>query len=377
MTGNGADLILMAPAVFLLLGTAGFAMLNVGLSRAHASATLCLTSIGVFGVSVLAYHFIGRSFMYGNDGGEFFPLTLAVFTSSIILGALTERIRVWPAIIFSAIFCAIIFPIIGGLSWGGGLLNQFGFHDFAGSAVIHITAGSAALTGAYIMGPRAGRYAPEGDPIPFPGSNIPIAALGAFLACAGFIALGAGHQGLYDISDGLTNMLLGGAGAVTSALIYVTWRYNKPDTTIIINALLGGFVAVSAGADLLWPIFAVIVGGMGGVLCIFLIPRLDKYKLDDPVGVTASHFACGILGTLVVVLTGHIVGQIAGLFVILALSLSLSALTWLGLKRFIGLRCSLRAERHGLDMEAVGLEAYPDFPIRTAGRPDITQIDRF
>jgi ammonium transporter, Amt family len=362
------------PAVFALLGAAGFTMINVGLSRAHASATLCATSIGVFAISILSYHFIGQSFFYGEAKNEFYGLALTVFASSIFLGALTERIRIWPCILFAALFSAIIFPLICGWAFDG-WINQIGYVDDAGITV-HIIAGSAALAGAYIMGPRTGRYAPDGRPIPFSGSNIPLATLGGFLvciACAG-MTVDQSYDGTYAT---FRNLLLGGAGGALAAMIFTTWRSNKPDTTILINGLLAGIVSVSGGGHLLWPIIAVIIGAVGGGLCAYIIPLLDKYKFDDPIGVTPVHLAGGIWGALAVALTGHVLGQLIGLVIITGLAVGLSAVAWYITRRAIGLRCSLRAERHGLDMEAVGLEAYPDFPIRTAGRPDITQIDRY
>ncbi len=369
-------IMVLISGILILLGAAGFSMINIGLSRAHASATLCLTSLGIFAVSILSFHFIGQSLMYADDKNEFLGLCLAVLASSIFMGALTERMKISAPLVFAAIFSAIIFPVVSGLAWSEDALAGMGFIDFGGSSTIHIAAGAAALTGSYIMGPRTGRYAPDGTPIPFSGSNIPLATLGAFLACIGVVGVALGHP-IVEAYEACTNLLLGGAGGGLAALIYVTWRYHKPDTTIIINAFITGLVSVSAGAALFWPIAAVFVGGVGGVLCAYIIPRLDQYKFDDPIGVTPVHLAGGIWGTLAVVFTGHIIGQLVGLAIILAVAVGGSALTWMVVKRITGLRCSLRAERHGLDMEAVGLEAYPDFPIRTAGRPDITQIDRY
>ncbi len=393
-------LMLLVSGLFVLLAAAGFAMLNTGLSRAHASATLCLTSIGTFAISALAFYILGANIMYhnvtpggffgsfsffyqgkpGGTGAEearwFFHLSLAVLASSIILGALTERIRAWPYMAFAAIFSAIIYPLEGSWSWGGGWLSSLGFHDYAGSAVIHMAAGCAALTGSYIMGPRAGRYAPDGRPIPFSGSNIPLASLGALLIWIGWFGLNGGH-GSSDLAHAFINTVLGGAGGAFAALIYVTWRYNKPDPTIIINALLAGLVSVSGGADIFVPIAAMLAGAVGGVLCAYTIPLLDKYKIDDPVGVIPVHLVAGMWGTFAVIISGNVLGQIAGLLATLLFTGCASALGWIFLKRTLGLRCTARAERHGLDMEAVGLEAYPDFPIRTAGRPDITQIDKY
>lgn len=375
MTPAAASVVSVLPSVFALLGAGGFAMINVGLSRAHASATLCATSIGVFAVSMIAYHFVGQKFLFGAPTDEFYGLAMTAFASSIVLGALTERIRIWPCLLFAALFSGVIFPLVGGLTFGGGLIEQLGFVDFSG-VTIHITAGAAALAGAYIMGPRTGRYAPDGRPIPFSGSNIPLATLGAFMvcvACAG-MTIDQSHNGTFAP---FRNMLLGGAGGALAAMIFTTLKSNKPDTTILINGLIAGIVSVSAGSHLFWPIIAVIVGAVGGGLCAYIIPLLDKYKFDDPVGVTPTHLAAGIWGAFAVIFAGHVIGQLIGLAIVVVLSLALSFTAWYFVKRSIGLRCSLRAERHGLDMEAVGLEAYPDFPIRTAGRPDITQIDRY
>ena len=363
------------PAVFALIGAGGFAMINVGLSRAHASATLCAISIGVFAISLIAYHFVGQIFMFGEVTNEYYGLALTVFASSIVLGALTERIRIWPCILFGAVFSGLVFPLIGGWVYADGWIKNIGYVDYAGGTV-HIIAGAAAMTGAYIMGPRTGRYAPDGRPIPFSGSNIPMATLGAFMvcvACAG-MAVDQSHGGTYAT---FRNILLGGAGGALAAMIFTTLRSNKPDTTILINGLIAGIVSVSAGAHLFWPIIAVIIGAGGGALCAYIIPMLDKYKFDDPIGVTPAHFAAGIWGAFAVIFTGHVIGQLIGLAIVVGLSVAMSAAAWYTTKRITGLRCSLRAERHGLDMEAVGLEAYPDFPIRTAGRPDITQIDRY
>lgn len=366
----------MMSGALVLIGAAGFFMMAVGLSRAHASATQCLIGVGVFSVTVIAFHLLGNFFMYGTSQGEFFHLALVVFAASIIPGALTERVHVWPLFVFILFFSAFIYPVTGAWTWGGGWLQDMGFHDAAGATVIHVSAGCAALAGSYVMGPRAGRYAPDNRPIPFPGSNIPLAAAGVFMILIGWLGLGAG-QASPETSRTLANILLGGAGGGLAAILYATWRYNKPDTTIVMNALIAGLVSVSGGADLFSPLFSMIVGALGGVLCAYAIPLLDKYKLDDPAGVIPAHLLCGVWGTLAVIFTGHIVGQMAGLIVTVVVAGGASAVVWLFLKKVMGLRCSARAERHGLDMEAVGLEAYPDFPIRTAGRPDITQIDKF
>ena len=367
---------LMFSSALIVLGAAGSVMMATGLSRAHASATQCLIGMGVFAVSAIAFHLLGHFFMYGRMESDFLPLAVAVFAASIIPGSLTERVHIWPLFIFTFFFSAFLFPVAGAFTWGGTWLKDLGFHDFAGATVIHVAAGCAALTGSYIMGPRAGRYAPDGRPIPFPGSNIPLATAGVFLVLAGCLGLVAGHS-LPEMSKAYTNIMMGAAGGVVAALMYVTWNHTKPDTTIVMNALVAGLVAVSAGADLFSPFFAVLVGAVGGVLCAFIVPRMDRYKFDDPAGIIPAHLAAGIWGTLAVVFAGHIVGQIAGLVLTMIITGGGSAVVWLFLKRVMGLRCSGRAERHGLDMEAVGLEAYPDFPVRTTGRPDITQIDKF
>jgi Amt family ammonium transporter len=239
-----------------------------------------------------------------------------------------------------------------------------------------MTAGCAAATGIYILGPRAGRYAPDGKPIPFPGSNIPMAALGLWLVLTGWPGL-AGLQGLNAMAHGFMTLLLGGAAGCIGAYIYASYRFKKPDVTIVINGTVAGLVSVSGAADMFSPIMAALVGAAGGVLCAYIIPRLDKYRFDDPIGIVPVHLAGGIWGTLIAGIHANIFSQIAGLVITLGFAGLISAGGWIVLRRVLGLRCSARAERHGLDMEAVGLEAYPDFPIRTAGRPDITQIDKY
>ena len=392
---SGDVVLTLLCGMMAIMAAAGFTMLNAGLCRAHASASICLMGFGGCAIAAIAFYFLGHNLMYRNVGDYsvmgsfgffysqrddsasewFFRMAQAALASTIVLGALAERVKITPYLLFTAVFAAVIFPIPGAWVWGGGWLNQIGFHDYGGSAVIHLAAGCAALAGIYYVGPRAGRYAPDGKPIPFPGSNIPLATLGAFLVFMGWPGIVAGH-GDVDVGVVFMNAALAGAGGCVATLVYVNLRYPKPDVTIVINGAIAGLVAVSAGVDAYSPFFAMLVGCVGGVLCAYVIPLLDQRKLDDPVGVVPVHLVGGAWGTLAGVFVGNPFGQLLGFVLIAAFSGGLSVLTWRGLKKF-GVRCADRSLRHGVDVCELGLEAYPDFPVRTAGRPDITQIDKF
>ncbi|MCC7305229.1 MAG: ammonium transporter [Alphaproteobacteria bacterium] len=385
---------LLLCGVFVLLAGAGMTMLKTGLTRAHTSATLCLMDIGTCCIAVLTFYLLGNYLMGAKAMDAtaapqalwFFNAALSVFAALIVSGAVAERIRIWPYFLFIAFFSGILWPLLAGWSWGGGWLGGIGsgFKDLGGSAVIHVAAGCAALAGSYILGPRAGRYGPDGHAVPFPGSNIPLAAIGFFVLWAGWLAL-CGGRGLLETASAeamgllFTNILLAGAAGGMAALAHVVLHHAKPDITIIINGALAGLVSVAGGADLYTPFLAILIAAIGSVICCHLIPLLDKRKIDDPVGTIPVHLAGGIWGTLAVALfaTGDFVAQVVGLVAIGGVALAGSAAVWLVIKNTLTLRCSERAERHGVDMDEVGVEAYPDFSPRTAGRPDITQIERF
>lgn len=417
--------------MFLICGAlvmwmaAGFAMLEAGLVRARNTAAICLKNIALYSLAGITFYFIGYNLMYGDLSGLFgfdglfgqfsifynpseaeialmgadpvtpaltnaaiegsdyavmsdwfFQMVFVATAASIVSGTVAERVKLWPFLIFVIVLTAIIYPIQGAWSWGGGWLNEIGggFSDFAGSTIVHSVGGWAALTGAIILGPRHGKYDREGRVMPMPGSNMPLATLGTFVLWLGWFGFNGGSvlalgsaQAATTMAVVFTNTNLAAAAGCIAAMLLATLRYGKPDLTLTLNGALAGLVAITAGPDLANPALALVIGAIGGVLCTLAIPVFDKLKIDDVVGALSVHLVAGIWGTLAVALfgegdwTAQITGIVAtGLFVSIA-----SSIVWLALKYTIGIRVDGRTERYGLDMDEVGLEAYPDFEIRS------------
>ena len=390
---------LLLSGALVMFAAGGNALYQSGLARAHASSCICMMALGGAAVAMLTFYVIGYNVMFShlnlffhatNDGGVYAPEALwffrtaaAAFAASIIGGALSERIKVMPYLAFIGLFSGVIYPLAAAWSWGGGWLSQFGFHDVAGAGVINLTAGCAALAGIHVLGPRGGRYAPDGRPIPFPGSNIPIAVLGTVMITLGWFGLVAGGAILQGASASgvaiaFMNLMLAGSAGCIAAYWQARLRYGKPDITIALNGLIAGLVAVSAAPELYAPFEAALIGAIGGALCASVVPFLDKIKIDDVSGVIPSNLVGGAWGVIAAIVgTGAVLQQVVGLVTIFLFASIASWIAWGLLKRTIGVRCAERAERHGLDMYELGHEAYPDFPIRTAGRPDITYLDRY
>ena len=251
-----------------------------------------------------------------------------------------------------------------------------GFSDFAGSTIVHSVGGWAALTGAIILGPRLGKYDEQGRIHPIPGSNLPLATLGTFILWLGWFGFNGGSVLALGSAKAVTSMSLvfvntniAAAAGCVAATLYATMRYGKPDLTLVLNGALAGLVSITAGPDVASPATAIIIGAVGGVLCCAAIPIFDRLKIDDVVGALSVHLVAGIWGTLCVALfgSGDFIAQITGIVAVgVFVSLS-SAIAWLFLKYTVGIRCSEKDERFGLDKAEVGLEAYPDFVIKSAG----------
>jgi len=330
---------------------------------------------GVFGVGVLEAVGIDLA---GADDGEyaatgsdfFFQLMFCAATASIVSGALAERIKLWPFLIFVVILTGIIYPLQASWKWGGGFLDEMGFLDFAGSTVVHSVGGWAALAGALILGPRIGKYK-DGRVNPMPGSNLALATLGMFILWLGWFGFNGGSQlamgsvgDIADVSRIFANTNAGAAGGAFVALVLTQLLYKKPDLTMVLNGALAGLVSITA--EPLTPSLgmATLIGGIGGVIVVFTVPFLDKLKIDDVVGAIPVHLFGGIWGTIAVVLTNPEASLgtqlysilIVGVFVFVA-----SGAVWLALKAVTGIRVSEEAEINGLDMAELGMEAYPEF----------------
>jgi ammonium transporter, Amt family len=406
--------------MFLVMGilimwmSAGFAMLEAGLVRSKNTVTICLKNVVIYAIAGIVFYIIGYNLMYGDGisflknpsdaelaltaaaadttdlvrrtmevtqssayssmSDWFFQMVFVATAASIVSGAMAERSKLWPFFIFTAILCGIIYPIQGAWSWGGGWLSDLGFKDFAGSTIVHTVGGWAALTGVLILGARHGKYTLDGQIKPMPGANLPLATLGTFILWMGWFAFNGGSvlalgsaQAATTMSLVLVNTNLAACAGCLAAMAFATIRYKKPDLTLVLNGALAGLVSITAGPDIGNPLYAVLIGAIGGLLCSASIPLLDKLKIDDVVGAIPVHLVCGIWGTLAVGLFGNapILAQLAGIAAVGVFVSALSALIWFVLKKTIGIRVDESTERHGLDVHDVGLEAYPDFVHRS------------
>ena len=269
-------------------------------------------------------------------------------TASIVSGALAERIKLWPFLIFTVILTSIIYPLQASWKWGGGFLDGMGFLDFAGSTVVHSVGGWAALAGAIILGPRLGKYTADGKVVPIQGSNLALATLGTFILWLGWFGFNGGSQlamgsvgDVADVSRIFANTNAAAAGGAVAALILTQLLYSKPDLTMILNGALAGLVSITA--EPLTPSLgaATIIGAIGGVIVVFSVPFLDKLKIDDVVGAIPVHLFAGIWGTIAVVFTNgdaSLGTQLYSIIVVGIFATVASAIVWFILKATMGIR---------------------------------------
>ena len=383
---------------------AGFTLLEAGLVRQKNTTMQLMKNMGLFSFASLAYFVVGYNLMYPGDGWSiegilgaftptglepvgldgadpdltyasvgsdfFFQLMFCAATASIVSGALAERIKLWPFLVFTVILTGIIYPIQASWKWGGGFLDAGGFLDFAGSTVVHSVGGWAALAGALILGPRIGKYK-DGRVNPMPGANLPLATLGTFILWLGWFGFNGGSQ-LYmdtaanvaDISRIFANTNMAAAGGAIAAMVLTQALYKKPDLTMVLNGALAGLVSITA--EPLTPSLGVatLIGGVGGVIVVFAVPFLDKLKIDDVVGAIPVHLFAGIWGTIAVVFTNSDASLLTQLYAILVVgvfTVAASAVVWMILKVTLGIRVGEEEEITGLDTTELGMEAYPEF----------------
>ncbi len=391
---------------------AGFAMLESGLVRSKNTATICLKNIALYSIAGIMFYLVGYNLMYTDVGGWigsfsflynpseaeltllgadeateemvgavvgnsysvasdwFFQMVFVATAASIVSGTVAERIKLWPFLIFVVVLTAVIYPIQGSWTWGGGWLAEMGFSDFAGSTIVHSVGGWAAVTGALILGARKGKYGPDGRVNPMPGANLPLATLGTFILWLGWFGFNGGSQlALGSALDAtamaivFTNTNIAAAGGVVAAMLMTQALYKKVDLTMALNGAIAGLVSITAGPDLTNHFMSLIVGAIGGVLVVIAIPLLDKIRIDDVVGAISAHLVAGIWGTLAVgIFGGGDIGvQVIGILAIAAFVIVTSSIVWLALKYTMGIRVNDEDEDTGLDMAELGLEAYPEF----------------
>ena len=403
---------IMTTLLFLVAGflvffmAAGFAMLEAGLVRSKNVAMQLTKNIALFSFAAIMYWLIGFNLMYPGDGWTisgwvgpffnqtvldrvgvaaadadlgyasigsnfFFQLVFVAATASIVSGALAERIKLWPFLIFVIVLTGVFYPISGSWQWGGGWLSEAGFSDFAGSTVVHSVGGWAALAGAIILGPRLGKYGKDGKVNPFPGSNLALATLGTFILWLGWFGFNGGSQlaagtvgDITDVSRIFANTNMAAAAGASAALIMTQIMYKKVDLTMVLNGALAGLVSITAEPLAPTLFGALWIGAIGGIIVVITVPLLDKLKIDDVVGAIPVHLFAGIWGTIAVVFynsEANLMMQLTGIFAYGVFTFGACLILWLVLKATMGIRVSEEAEMNGLDTSELGMEAYPEF----------------
>ena len=379
---------------------AGFAMLEGGLVRSKNVTMQMTKNIGLFSIAAIMYWLIGFNTMYPGDfngyfaiGGQtvldpvgvgaadaaldyasvgsdfFFQLVFVAATASIVSGAVAERIKLWPFLIFVVVLTGIMYPISGSWQWGGGWLSAAGFSDFAGSTVVHSVGGWAALAGVIVLGPRIGKYK-DGKVNPIPGSNLALATLGTFILWLGWFGFNGGSQlamgtvgDVSDVSRIFANTNMAAAAGAVTALILTQVLYKKADLTMVLNGALAGLVSITAEPLAPTLFGALWIGAIGGVIVVFTVPMLDRLKIDDVVGAIPVHLFAGIWGTIAVIFYGEasLGTQLMGIIAYGVFTFVASLIVWFILKAVMGIRVSEEEEITGLDMSELGMEAYPEF----------------
>ena len=401
------SLLFLVGGFLVMFMACGFCMLEAGLVRAKNTTTQLTKNIALFSIAAIGYYLVGYNLMYplgdwaiegyfsglfpalavmepvgvaaeaaddiayaSTASDYFFQLMFCAATASIVSGAVAERIKLWPFLIFTFILTALIYPLQASWKWGGGFLDALGFLDFAGSTVVHSVGGWAALAGVLVLGPRLGKYV-EGRVIPMPGANLPLATLGTFILWLGWFGFNGGSQlamgtigDVADVSRIFANTNAAAAGGAIVALIATQILYKKIDLTMVLNGALAGLVSITA--EPLTPTLGVatLIGGVGGVIVVFAVPLLDKLKIDDVVGAIPVHLIAGIWGTLAVVLTNSdatIGAQVTGIVVVGLFTFIVSYIGWTILNLVTGIRVSEEEEMVGLDNSELGMDSYPEF----------------
>lgn len=399
-TVNNLWMMIATALVFIM--HLGFATLETGLTRAKNTVNILFKNTLIVAIGILTYALIGFNLMYPGDGwlvtnilGPFklgigtdaagvtsayntgytywtdflFQGMFAATAATIISGAVAERVKLNSFLVFSVIYVAIVYPIIGSWGWGGGWLASLGFHDFAGSTFVHSVGGWGALAGVVVLGPRLGKYI--GTSVkPIMGHNIPLAAIGVFLLWLGWFGFNGGSVLSADaasVSYVFVTTTLAAAAGIVSAML-TSWKVQrKPDLTMVLNGCLAGLVGITAGADVVSIGSSVIIGGVAGILVVFSVLFFDRLKLDDPVGALSVHLACGIWGTLAVGLFTEtpFKAQLIGVLAAGAMSLVTAFALFLTIKATMGIRVTEEEELRGLDISEHGMEAYSGFQIFT------------
>ena len=374
---------------------AGFAMLEAGSVTSKSVSVICAKNIGLFSIAGMMFWLVGYNLAYGiPEGGYigkflpwsdaskietgysdasdwYFQMVFCATTVSIVSGTLAERIKLWPFLLFAAILSGIIYPIVMGWKWGGGWLAAANFQDFAGSTLVHSTGGAAALAGAFLLGPRLGRFTKKGEPAPmkpFAASSIPLITIGVFILWLGWfgfnggsqLAIGTGADAI-AVAKFFMNTFLAGAGGVMAAATMTRLHFGKTDVIQMLNGCIGGLVAITAEPLMPSPFAAILIGAVGGVIVVYGTKLLFALKIDDVVGAVPAHLFAGIWGTLAVPITNPDAtfgAQLLGIISINVFVFVVAYIVWALMKSTIGIRLSKEAELKGTDVVETGVIGY-------------------
>ena len=400
------DLVQLSYAVdtfyFLVMGVLvmfmapGFAMLEAGMVQSKNTSEILTKNVALFAIASVMYLLIGYAIMYGGggmligsentvddvlaSGGDvyysarsdfFFQVVFVATAMSIISGAVAERMKLWSFLLFAVFMTGFIYPFQGSWSWGGGFLSDAGFIDFAGSGIVHMCGAAAALAGVLLLGPRNGKYGPNGEINPIPGSNMPLATLGMFILWFGWFGFNGGSELMLSnideanaVAQVFVNTNMAAAGGLIAALVLARAMFGKADLTMALNGALAGLVSITAEPLSGTNVESMLIGAVGGLIVVLSIVGLDKMRIDDPVGAISVHGTCGIWGLLAVLITNDdatLAGQLTGLGAILGFTFAAALVVWFIIKMVFGIRLSDEEQMIGADSAEIGIAAYPEF----------------
>jgi len=359
---------------------AGFTMLEAGSVRSKNVNEILIKNVSLYSVACITYLIGGYALMYGGWNAPddhalmsdfFFQVVFVATAMSVVSGAVAERKKLWTFLGFAAIFTALIYPIQGSWSWGGGWLSELGFFDFAGSGIVHMAGASAALAAVLLIGPRMGKYTEDGVPQPIPGSNTALVTLGTLILWMGWFGFNGGSQLAIDgfenanaVAKIFVNTNTAAAAGLLSAMILSKLWLGRTALNAVCNGALAGLVVITADPVTPSPYVAIIYGSLGGLLVPLSMSYLEKWGIDDPVGAISVHGTAGILGLMLVPILNHdasFVTQAIGTAAIFTFCFGASYLVWYGFKKTIGIRVGTDEEVGGSDMWETGSKAYPEF----------------
>ena len=402
---------------FLLWGAlvmwmcAGFTMLEAGSVRTRNASVICLKNIGLYSIAALTFYFVGYNIMFSGveEGGWFgsldllhgpsgaerallggdasataavvesghstmsewlFQMVFMASAASIVSGTLAERVKLWSFFVFIVVLTAVIYPVIGAWTWGGGWLAAMGFQDFAGSTVVHSTGGWAALAGVLVVGARKNKFRDDGTVRPTPPANVPVVMLGVLIIWLGFLGFNGGSQlamsGAADavaVGNVLVNTNLAAMAGVMTAVLLSRPVFGRVDLLASLNGAISGLVAITAGPDIVDHHWAVVIGAIGAAVCTLGMKALERLKIDDEVGAIPAHMGAGAWGTFAVcnAAGGDPLVQLTGIVAIGAFVFGVSSVAWRLIDLTLGARISARVEELGQDFAELGIEAFPEF----------------